>query len=54
MERLSRNLDYFKDADLARNMALQVARESLSLSLTVSGLRDLALKHELMAKLDLT
>ena len=51
---MSRNLDYFKNADPAESKALQVARESLTLSLTVNGLRDLALKRELMAKSDLT
>lgn len=53
VEKLSRNLDYFNNVNAAQHQALQVARESLTLSLTVNGLRDTALKRELMATPDL-
>lgn len=54
IERLGRTLACFNNADEGTHAVLQVAREAMTLSLTINGLRDQALKVELMAKENLT
>ena len=54
VERLSRDLDFFKSDNADTMAALQTARKSLAMMLAVTGLRDQQLCKELIAKNDLT
>ena len=54
VERLSRDLDFFKSDNADTMTALQTARQSLAMMLAVTGLRDQQLCKELIAKNDLT
>ena len=53
VERLSRDLEFFKSDDDDKMEALQTARTNLALVLAVNGLRDNNLCRELIAKSDL-
>ena len=54
VEQLSRNLRFFKSENAAASAALQEARQSLAVVIAVNGLRDLAIRRELLAQPELS